>query len=462
MSDLPPDVYREIFLLLPAKYLIRFRAVCKLWRAVIDDPCFVTAHTNKQLSPNTILIRNSTGHPFFPLYSFDVGNINFTNGFQSIAATPLNFSRSGLLRLSDLPVADCNGLLLVATSSTDGDYKENWEIWNPLTHERLELPRLDIGWNAFGLGYDCDADDYKAVVIVRLRNNGGRYDDTYQTHIYSLKSDSWKRIRDFPFGGDRKGCDEDPYGGDWEGWDEDPFGGYRKGWDGDGQVGVFLRGALYWIICNKKIIALDLGTESYRELKLPPLHERDTYKFEHVFQFTRTQFLDVLDGCLFLSDYAYDYYFARHFDVWVMKDYGEGYSWVKLFSLGCIRDVVRNLRPVAYMKDKMQVFMQHNRGFYLFDMESDSTKKVSIHGLYGILKSNAYHGSIFRLHDYCGASRGVMRERRISETKKTKIKMDAVTKLLFCASEYGENPYESWCGIDPRLYSSSSEDEEDL
>ncbi|KAL3623310.1 hypothetical protein CASFOL_032126 [Castilleja foliolosa] len=54
-ATFPLDICREILILLPAKSLIRLRAVCKDWRSAIDDPFFVKAHTDKQLSSKTLL-----------------------------------------------------------------------------------------------------------------------------------------------------------------------------------------------------------------------------------------------------------------------------------------------------------------------------------------------------------------------------------------------------------------------
>ncbi|KAL3624744.1 hypothetical protein CASFOL_031412 [Castilleja foliolosa] len=185
-ATVPLDICREILILLPANSLIRLRAVCKDWRSVIDDPLFVKAHTDKQLSSKTIIIRNSSDHP---LYSFDLDDLNFANGLQKIAASPLAYTPSGLSLLKAFPVSMCNGLILVRGKS--------WEIWNPLTHERLKLPREKCNPNpekeAIGLGYDYTSDDYKVVVIHNRENIGS------QTHVYSLKSDSWKNVGSYPY-----------------------------------------------------------------------------------------------------------------------------------------------------------------------------------------------------------------------------------------------------------------------
>ncbi|KAL3624749.1 hypothetical protein CASFOL_031417 [Castilleja foliolosa] len=196
-STLPLDICREILILLPAKSLIRLRAVCKDWRSVIDDPLFVKAHTDKQFSSKTIIIRNSSDHP---LYSFDLDDLNFANGLQKIAASPLDYTPSGLSSLlKAFPASMCNGLILVRGKS--------WEIWNPLTHERLKLPREKCNSSqkkeAIGLGYDYTSDDYKVVVIQHAHplhgRRHGRENIASQTHVYSLKSDSWRNVGSCPY-----------------------------------------------------------------------------------------------------------------------------------------------------------------------------------------------------------------------------------------------------------------------
>ncbi|KAL3635712.1 hypothetical protein CASFOL_020259 [Castilleja foliolosa] len=417
MSDIPLDVYREILLRLPAVSLFRFRAVSKRWRELIDDSCFVKAHiNNNQFSSNcnTIIFRNLTGPPFCPLYYFDLAALNLTNGPQTIPATPLNPTPSELSRLPCLPVAACNGLILITPQFRNRiipesrgereiycDPEGTWEIRNPLTHERLMLPQLRFNSQlvGFGLGYDYAADDYKVVWI--------DYDvhdkSLSQTHVYSLKSDSWRTIGNCPF----------------------------NYW-----------GALHWV-SNDEIIVFDVGTENYRQLELPLSQTRMRKKSLQ---------LDALGGCLFLSYYIdecplggsmnSDYAWV-HFDVWVMSDYGSQDSWIKLFELRGV-DVFYTygiLRPVAYMKNKNGVLLQRNiGGLFWFDVWSNSLKEVTIHGICKVLgnySAQIFVGSLFRLHDSCGrvaASKGRMRKKEMT------MQMDD-TKLTFCVKEFVKNDH---------------------
>ncbi|KAL3624747.1 hypothetical protein CASFOL_031415 [Castilleja foliolosa] len=394
-STIPLDICREILILLPAKSLIRLRAVSKDWRSVIDDPIFVKAHTDKQLSSKAIIIRNSSDQP---LYSFDLDDLNFAaNGLQKIAASPLDYTPSGLSLLKAFPVSMCNGLILVGGKS--------WEIWNPLTHERLKLPRIKCNPNpekeAIGLGYDYTSDDYKVVVIHphRLhRRRHGRENIACQTHAAVV--------------------------------------------EGSHGPSVLLHGALHWTMFYEPygintIIAFDLGSEKYRQMPLPPLEKR-------AYVGVQERYLSVLDGCLVLSDYSQAD--SRDderelYDVWVMKDYGVEDSWIKLFSLEdedcffCCFEFGRDLRPLAYMKDKTQIFLQHTlyRGFLIFDVKSNSSKSVEIHGLTGTLHAQCIPRTIFRLHDNCGVNGSVARNRRRRRMKRTSnMNMSDTNVKLLC------------------------------
>ncbi|KAL3635711.1 hypothetical protein CASFOL_020258 [Castilleja foliolosa] len=380
------------------------------------------AHTNKQLSSNTsnIIIRNSTGPPFHPLYSFDFDDLKFANGLQEIAVTPLNFTPSGLSLIQAFPVSACNGLILVAGKSL--------EIWNPSTHERLKLLRGKCNphrkGEAFGLGYDYTTDDYKVVVIHdhRLhRRRHGRDNFACQTHVYSLSSDSWRNAENCP-------------------------------WRGPRGPGVFLSGALHWTMFNAPygtdtIIVFDLATENYRQLQAPPLRERDTPNVKE----NRYLNLDVLDGCLVVSDFAKTDRISgelEHYDVWVLKDYGDKDSWIKFFSLEdeeCRSYRIINPRPVAFMKDKTQILLQddglswgcsqdYRSGFLMFDVESNSMKRVGIHGLTGILYAQFISRTIFCLHDNCGVNGRATKRRRRLGKRTSNMKMSDTT-LNFCVRD---------------------------
>ncbi|KAL3615093.1 hypothetical protein CASFOL_040754 [Castilleja foliolosa] len=387
---IPWDSWHEIFVRLPAKSLLRCRAVSKAWRAFIDDGCFVKAYTKRQLTPTTsknVIIHNSAGPPFHPFCSLNLDALNFHgSSLQTVAVTPLDSTQCDRL---NFPVAACDGLMLIAPSKPE----QKWQIRNPSTNESLDLPQPDSRrYAATGLGYDKSSDDYKAVVIdyhCRRPGDGESEVYVYRTQIYSLKSDSWRSIADFP--------------------------GHSM-WGPSGP-GVYMCGSLNWVNFISRVqnyemmIALDLGAETYRELRVPNVRYRPK-------EMCQNRYLDVLDsGRLIMTDHSFTYdNKLQNFDVWVMQDYEADDSWVRCYSVegvfGVARNVYHGLRFVAFMADKLQLLLQDGWGFYLHDVQTSSVRRLVIEGLSKILSDeNRIHvilsaqvmpESIFRLHDNCG------------------------------------------------------------
>ncbi|KAG8372629.1 hypothetical protein BUALT_Bualt12G0086500 [Buddleja alternifolia] len=234
-DDIPSELFDKILCRVPAESLLRFRSVCKSWSRLIDDPAFIKSHITQQPSspnPGHLLIRNQTGGR---LFSLPLHSLNFDYGNQTIEATPVkNLILPGVPRIPTLPVASCNGLILISHY----DVNKIWVLWNPLTKECYELPELDFAdlrLIGSGLGYDSVDDDYKVVRIDEMYLNRKF---VYKTLIYSLRNDSWKWIKNCP-------CD------------------FRRN-----SRGVYLNDTLYWLSWDF-IIALDLSTEVIASCRCP-------------------------------------------------------------------------------------------------------------------------------------------------------------------------------------------------
>lgn len=360
MSDVPSDLFRDILLRLPAECLLRFRAVCKDWRRTIDDPSFIKSHTlNQHSNTCTLLLRDSI---FCRLYSLSLHSL-LTYADQTLDLTRIKtLVRSGVPLLRDLPTTSCNGLILISHYN----FMKTWVIWNPLTREfhRLSDPDfdVDIPFAGVGIGYDFAADDYKVAKIYYWYRDGKI---VYATLIYSLKFRSWKPIKDCP-------CDSILLR----------------------SAGVYLDGALYWLSENV-IMALDLGSEEYRLVPLPLLATRHGEPLD--------MYVEAMNGCLLLSCYYSSEGLLMDssgvtvcLEGWVMEDG----TWVKLFSFGGEASVaagMREVRPVAYLKSRGQVILQHDRHFYWLDVWKNSWKKVSIQGLPESFTCQDFRGSLVRL-----------------------------------------------------------------
>ncbi|KAA8544562.1 hypothetical protein F0562_022579 [Nyssa sinensis] len=136
-------------------------------------------------------------------------------------------------------VGSCNGLICIAIEEYD------IFIWNPFSRKSKRLPnsgrRMWYGcFMIYGFGYDDSTDDYKIVGIYCVVGNVGLYET--EVKIYTLRTDFWKRIQDFPHG----------------------------------NSGKYANGALYWAVSfdagssySWVIVSFDLAKEIYGEVAQP-------------------------------------------------------------------------------------------------------------------------------------------------------------------------------------------------
>ncbi|THG03641.1 hypothetical protein TEA_014491 [Camellia sinensis var. sinensis] len=176
-----------------------------------------------------------------------------------------------------------------------------------------------------------------------------------EVRVYSLKSNSWRRIQDFPY--------------------------YL--WHSF-QHGVFVGGALHWVVSrnyesdsvNFLVAAFDLTNEEYRLVPQPEFSDEGFYIC-----------VGELDGCLCI----FCNYDQVRFDVWVMKDYGVKESWSKLFSIAKPQGIrlFDSVTPVAYSKSGGEVLLvQDNDNLIWFDLEHKTVKNINIHGLPKLFVTN--------------------------------------------------------------------------
>lgn len=333
LLELPPEVITEILSRLPVKPLLQFRCVSKPWRSVIDSPNFIRMHLNRSIQSrsNLSLILYDFNAPIpNQLCSVDFDKLDIAFKLNP----PLTFEK----RVNKV-WNSCNGLLCLSFGEGQAI------LWNPSTR-KTETPVDFRGVlvNLFGLGYDSVSDDYKVMRIARI--NDYRFVH-YEVRVYSLKSNSWRKVGDFPHHLELDLC-----------------------------TGLLVGGALHWSVNPKPmlredgpdaLIAFDLGAEEYRMVSLPECGAVDFYlKFA------------VLNGCLCVLHY----YLKRGVDLWVMKEYGVKESWTKLIYIeqSNIRFAIY-LEPLAYSKNGKKVLFQHNfRRFRWYDLEKKTIEMVGING----------------------------------------------------------------------------------
>ncbi|KAH9619774.1 hypothetical protein KSS87_016759 [Heliosperma pusillum] len=287
MSTFPIDLLTEIFLLLPAKTLLRFKVVCKLWYHLITDLHFVNLHLQRSLATKTNLhfvVRT----PMLHLTDFDT--------FENILELdyPFKHPEHGGVDV----VGTCNGLLCLLES----EYFQ-LIIYNPTTQTYRLLPWLPIeeqlayphGRFNYGFGFDTVSQDYKCVRIGQTYSSDP---DSYycRVMVYSFNNHSWRRGPDVPYFF---------------------YNHYRSN--------ALLHERIHWVGAGsgddrlpRPIVAFSLHDENFSSLTLP---EFDAERYSNLN-------VQVLDGCLcLLVSYLDDC------DVWIMEEYGVAGSWKKLFNV---------------------------------------------------------------------------------------------------------------------------------
>ncbi|KAJ8759716.1 hypothetical protein K2173_009817 [Erythroxylum novogranatense] len=349
MSKVPFDVVSDVLHRLPVKSLVRFRSLSKPFCSLIDSRDFVNIHLRHSLSAKShlhLLIKEWMLHSadFDSLHAAD----DFTHPLSSGGGTEV--------------IGSCNGLLALRNSERD------LGIYNPSTKKLKRLPvceidppgsRLRTGYVFYGFGYDSVHDDYKVVRMATFVEGDEAldvFDFDYDVKVYSLKSDSWRRVKDLPF---------------YLRFLKKPFYHvlHKRGY------GVIASNSLHWTFPRRpelgvkdSILAFDLGEEMFREVGRPDSVKKEPYSQVDV---------GALEGnlCLMCNNEG------THIDLWIMKEYGVNESWTKMFSFVMNRKstVLAFVRPLSYSKDGGKVLFEVNDGkFVWYDWKHRTSKTVRI------------------------------------------------------------------------------------
>ncbi|XP_010546897.1 PREDICTED: F-box/kelch-repeat protein At3g06240-like [Tarenaya hassleriana] len=363
---LPPEMIREILLRLPAKSIAGSRSVSKLFRSLSSDPAFAKTHLDLSLrneafpSGRTRLIV-----PCHNLYTVDFDSIcDGCDGIRDVDAVEIHYPLKDQLSLlysededkyPDMvdpayernPVAifgSCNGLVCI--SPDEGALF----LINPTTGESKRIPdlpeslRLGSRGLAFGFWFDSVADDYKVVTLV-VR------DDVLNAVVYSLKTDSWKRVSDLRY--------------------NVGFNFHRSG--------VLVNGVLHWIVKLLEdhdrpfVVAFDTMSEQFRDMPLPDEAEgcpHSSKSFE----------VGKLNGRLCIVNYCHD----MHDDIWVMNEYGVASSWsgirVSMFY--------GYMQPLCSARNKEYALAELDRELVLCNLGNCTSRPVVLKGR--LVSPNSY------------------------------------------------------------------------
>ncbi|GFP90674.1 F-box/kelch-repeat protein at3g06240 [Phtheirospermum japonicum] len=354
--NLPEEVITEILLRLPVKPLARFRCVSKPWLFLISSYKFAKEHL-KISRKNNVYIHDKLifGSKYLPmdLYTCSVQSIiegpnSSVQIYPAISANfPLLFDRvcfdcsfaeDDVIWL----VGSCNGLVCVL-------FPPNIVVlWNPTTRKSKRLPYsgTDLDYVesysfSFAFGYDELHDDYKVVEFFGGELVAGVFET--QVKVYSLRTNSWKTLSNWPGG--------------------DTFGG----------TGKFLNGSVHWLVyecdfdrpAEWDIVSHDLATDTFIKFPLPNLDDDDDVRVE----------ISILEGCLAL--------YCEHnvyMDVWVMKEYGLSESWTKAVQIPFLLNLrghgVIRPRPLFFSVDG-KVLINYGMSLETYDLSNPQSHQFS-------------------------------------------------------------------------------------
>ncbi|ESQ49421.1 hypothetical protein EUTSA_v10020779mg [Eutrema salsugineum] len=396
---LPPELIREILIRLPAKSIGRFKCISKLFHSLSSDPGFAKSHLDLTLRNDSVhrkLIVSSHN-----LYALDLNSIgDGCQGIRDLVALELSYPLKDdpsvfdeMIRVyvrdhlygggSEVDQDDRRVMLKLNAKS----FRRNWVeivgssnglvcispgegalfLYNPTTGESKRLPETlppkskEYGeqFQTFGFGFDDLTSDYKVVKLIADN------DDVLHASVYSLKTDSWRWIRDLTYQ-------------------------HNDGFNS----GVHLKGAIHWVLTledgnhnQRLVLAFDLRTEEFREMPLPDGAEDCLHRFKNFVVGNLNGRLCVVNSC-----------YEVHDDIWVMNEYGEASSWRRIrISL-----LYRSMKPLCSTKNSEEVLLELDGDMVLYNFETDASRNLGIRGvkLSDGFEANTYVESLISPNTY--------------------------------------------------------------
>lgn len=275
---LPPEIWCDILLLarVPAKTLGQLRCFSKFWNDLIGSSSFIDAHEESEVGKtDLLLVQTGSGWDF----SLFCPETNSNKGLH------IEFPREELGVTTFSIIGSCKGLLCTSAAFRGSD--RFICIWNPTIGKTKRLPQGFIQGGSMGFGFA--EKDYKLIKIAFLCSRS-----TYEAEVYSLGSNSWKRITAIP-----------------------PVNGsviFPK-------ASTHIQGKVYWAIRDfsylcvvyKCILCFDMATETFNIVELKDLSKRLLQNGSSVVS------LGVYEQSLSLFHYRAERYDLYLCDIWVCK-----------------------------------------------------------------------------------------------------------------------------------------------
>ncbi|PNX98015.1 F-box protein [Trifolium pratense] len=328
--SIPDELIAEILLFLDVKTIVRFKCVSKSWNIHISNPTFTELHLKKSSQNPHFIVTPFQKYRMRNVVSLPVCRL-LENPSITVAGDKCHSLPGGLGYCQ--VVGSCNGLLCLlynTISSLQNDYRLC--LWNPATRTISD----DFGFfvdyeplsGPFKFSFGCDylTGTYKVLALHTERNahketeNEGLWRS--KVRVSSFGYNGWRYIQSFP--------------------------SVPLIWND----GVHLSGTINWLAISGDfvsmsvpegaheahiphveqfvIVSVDLSTEAYTQLLLPP-------GFDAVPCVEPS--LRVLMDCL-----CFSHDFNRtEFVLWQMKEFGVHESWTQLFRIEYVNLQLHNL-----------------------------------------------------------------------------------------------------------------------
>ncbi|WOG85439.1 hypothetical protein DCAR_0104628 [Daucus carota subsp. sativus] len=340
------DLIGEVLCRVPVKPLLRFRCVSKDWCSLIDSNVFAKKHIRTALEFGTgggLIVNDEAGR----CYVVDSEGVDV--GSDEAVAVGIKDPLMSLIHGAEV-LGAANGLCCVAKSEMS-----NILLFNPMTRKGREI--LVVPAPICGFGYDPVNDDYKVVKIAEGKTQ-------FFVFVYSLKTNSWKRVLNVP-----------------------SKVSFLSKW------GVFAGGALYWLASKNPgkgldtIVSFDLGLEQFKGVPLPPADNKIVN--------TNSRFMVPVGELLCI----FDSYPNHSIDVWLMNKNGSENPWYKAFTVKQPRRHGSEfLRPLAFSKSQTVLLLQvGNTKLMWYDLEKKTFKNVGIRGIRMNFYAYLYNESLLQL-----------------------------------------------------------------
>jgi len=168
---IPDELLSDMLSRLPMKLVARFRCVCKQWRSLTYDLCFISAHLNRSPGRPQLIDRSVSNTVNF--YDFmEDGKIKEYLSENRLGA-PCSLSNS------------VGGLTYAITHGSNGGLNY---LLNPMTGDHLEVPKNCLSHTSSGLGFDASTGEYKIVGLFTADTLR-----TYACEVLTVGSQVWRR-----------------------------------------------------------------------------------------------------------------------------------------------------------------------------------------------------------------------------------------------------------------------------